>query len=70
MKLFLIQGTVHCTPYMGCTEEKPDTRIVWAKDECDARDKYHEYYYNKSESYGDSYHAYIDSCLEAIGESS
>jgi hypothetical protein len=67
MKLFLIQGTVHYAPYMGSRVKQNDIRIVWAKDECDARDKYHEYYYSKSEPHGDSYYADIDLCTEAIG---
>jgi len=67
MKLFLVQDTVCYTPYMNDPEERAEIRLVWAESESDTRDKYREYYERKCESHGDSYHAYINSCNEAIG---
>jgi hypothetical protein len=59
-KLFLVQGRVEFTPYVGKTKTTEVTRIVWALTEAEAESKFFNYWENKSGSYLDSY--FVSNC--------
>ena len=66
MNLYLVQGVVYSTPYMGDTQVDNVTRLVRAEDAASAMAKFEAYYENKSEPYSHSYMAMVESCTGVI----
>jgi hypothetical protein len=54
-QLFLVTGTVSCTPYMTGGHSKSETRLVWADTDVEATAKFTQYFERLSESYAVSY---------------
>jgi len=54
-KLFLVEGIISYTPYMGDTEMVNGRRLVWAPDYEAAKKKYTEYWESKSVEYSRDY---------------
>ena len=66
MNLYLVQGVVYSTPYMGETEIENVTRLVRAEDEAAAAAKFEDYWDKKSVSFVRSYWSMAESCSGVI----
>lgn len=55
--IFLVEGTVHVSEYMGDSHSFKDLRLVEAETEEEARDKYEAYWDRKTVEYSTYYHA-------------
>ena len=66
MKLYLVNGKVTKTEYMGTPKQGYEDRIVWAHSDKEARDKFVHHFDEKSEPYSVSYYAEVVSVNEAI----
>jgi thioester reductase-like protein len=66
MNLYLVQGVVYSTPYMGDTQVDNVTRLVRAEDEMAAMAKFEDYWDKKSKPYSHSYQAMVESCTGVI----
>lgn len=64
--LFLIQGSVEISHYMGRRKSEPVIRIVEAGHELDAEAKFINHFENKTVEYATYYSVRIDEVNEAI----
>lgn len=60
MNIFLVQGRVDRTEYMGDSRSFDDIRLVKAENEAEAQSKYEEFWRSKTSEYSVYYHAYGD----------
>jgi hypothetical protein len=64
--IYLAKGKVYHTLYEGKTNSFDDLRIIEAVSETEAWDKYSNYWSNRGQPYGDSYHIVVDYVHEMI----
>lgn len=57
MNIFLVEGTVRVSEYMGDSHSFKDLRLVEAESEEEAHDKYESYWDRKTVEYSTYYHA-------------
>lgn len=67
VNLFMVTGTVHISPYMSESSEKPYSRLVWASSEQEAKEIARNAVASKSSAYSVSYTLYVDEVAGALG---